>query len=59
MQSVVVYRIIYKSLFVLDNNQVRYFQVNIREDDDVQTMFRTNEHFGFNKIELYVILQQH
>ena len=53
-----VYQILYKSPFLFDNNQVKFYQLKVRDDDDVRNMFRTHEQSGFNEIELYVLFQQ-
>ena len=53
-----VYQILYKSPFLFDNNQVKFYQLKVRDDDDVRNMFRTHEQSRFNETELYVLLQQ-
>lgn len=35
-----------------------FFQPKVRDDEGVKNMFQTHEHFGFNDIELYILLQQ-
>ena len=52
-----VYQILYKSPFLFDNNQVKFYQLKVHDDDDVWNMFRTHEQSRFNEIELYVLLQ--
>lgn len=53
-----VSQIIYKNPVIFANNQVKFFQLKVRDDGDVQNMFRTHEHYGFNDIDLYILLQQ-
>ena len=46
-----VYQIIYKNPVVFDNHQVIYLQLKVQDDDDVQNIFRSHEHYGLNNIE--------
>lgn len=50
-------QIIYKNP-VFQNSQVKYFQHKVRDDEDVQSMFESHEHYGFDYIELYILLSQ-
>ncbi|CAK8577465.1 unnamed protein product [Lathyrus sativus] len=51
-------QIIYRSPVFFDNNQVKYFQENIQDNSDVQQMFDSHKHSGFDYIEVYLVLCQ-
>ncbi|CAK8533554.1 unnamed protein product [Lathyrus sativus] len=51
-------QIIYRSLVFFENSQVKYFQQNIQDNNDVQQMFDSHEHSGFDYIERYLLLCQ-
>lgn len=58
LQSGRVHQIIYRNLIIFDNYQVRYFQLKVRDNDDIQNMFRRHEYSRLNDIELYILIQQ-
>ncbi|CAK8571481.1 unnamed protein product [Lathyrus sativus] len=51
-------QIIYRSPVFFDNNQVKYFQEKIQDNNDVDQMFDSHEHSGFDYIEVYLLLCQ-
>lgn len=53
-----VSQIIYKNPIFLKSRQVKYFQHKVRDNEDVQSMFESHEHSGFDYIELYILLSQ-
>ncbi|CAK8530304.1 unnamed protein product [Lathyrus sativus] len=48
----------YRSPVFFDNNQVKYFQEKIQDDNNVDQMFDSHEHSGFDYIEVYLLLCQ-
>lgn len=53
-----MWQIIYKNPAFFADNQVKFYQLKIQDDDDAHNMFLTHEHSGFNDIELYILQQQ-
>lgn len=51
-------QIIYKNPVFFTDNQVKFYQLKIQDDEDVQNMFLSHEHFGLNNIELYILQQR-
>ncbi|CAK8534379.1 unnamed protein product [Lathyrus sativus] len=51
-------QIIYRSFVFFDNNQIKYFQEKIQDDNEVDQMFDSHEHSGFDYIEVYLLLCQ-
>lgn len=47
-----------QKLFFFTDNQVKFYQLKIRDDEDVHIIFLSHEHFEFNDIELYILQQQ-
>ena len=58
LQSGPVSQIIYKNPVIFNNNQVKFFQLMVQDDEDVKNMFQTHEYLGFNGIKLYILLQK-
>jgi hypothetical protein len=58
LQSNNVGQIIYKNPVCFADNQVKFYQRKIRDDDDVQHMFGSHEQSGYNDIELYILPHQ-
>src|SRR4051812_40508762 len=49
--------IIYQCPSFNDNNIVKFYEMEIENEEDVQDMFTTHEYSGLDSIELYITLQ--
>ncbi|XP_058779636.1 uncharacterized protein LOC131653497 [Vicia villosa] len=47
----------YQYCFFHDNNLVKFYQVEVQNDEDLQDMFAIHEYSGYERIELYVTIQ--
>ena len=50
LQCIQVGKIIYKNLVFFEDNQVKFYHLKIRDDDDVHHMFASHEQYGYNDI---------
>jgi len=55
LQCSQVGQIIYKNTVWFVDNQVKFYQLKIRDDDDVHHMFLSHEQSGYNDIKLYIL----
>ncbi|XP_058727180.1 uncharacterized protein LOC131598613 [Vicia villosa] len=53
-----VSQIFYQYRFLRGDNPVKFIQVEIKEDEDMQNMFANHEYSGYECIELYVTLPE-
>src|SRR3954467_6339649 len=53
-----VSQIFYRQPLVQPNNSVKFYQSQISNDLEVQNMFLTHEHFGYDYLELYIVVEQ-
>lgn len=51
-------QIIYQNPVFYENNHVKFIQLKVCDDEDVENMFVSHEHYGLNYIELYILIQQ-
>ena len=47
----------YQNPIFFENVQCKFFPLKVRDDEDVEYMFVSQEHSGCNCIELYITLQ--
>jgi hypothetical protein len=55
LQCSPVGQIIYKNPIRFAENQVKFYQKKIQDNDDVQHMLVSHEQSGYNDIELYIL----
>ena len=51
-------QIFYQHPVFFGMNQIKFYQVEVHDDDNLQNMFCNHEYSRHNLIELYVFLQQ-
>lgn len=53
-----VSQITYQNPIYFENNQLKFYPLKVRDDEDAEYMFVSHKHYGFNSIELCITLQQ-